>query len=125
MPDLFLPLLRLLPLAAGSDLQIYAVNGRMGQAIPPCHSDKDTYIAVQQGILRLICEDSERLLQPHESEFLPAGTEFRVEAMTDTRARLVLPAMAKLSFARPKGPSALPSPLQAWEPRTDLPQEFA
>lgn len=91
MPDVMMPLLQLLPIESGDDLKIFAINGRQGEGTPHLSCDHDSYLSVQQGMLRLQDADGDRLLQPHESALLPAGQPFQLIALTDTRARLVLP----------------------------------
>lgn len=98
--DVHLPRLQLLPIEAGVNLKIFAVNGRAGQIMPPCHCEQDIFFSVQQGLVRLNSEDGCRLLQPREGEFLPAGKVFHLEAVTDTRARLVMPTQTEICFER-------------------------
>ena len=101
MQEVYLPLLKLLPIDEGDDLKIYALNGRVGQVMPPCYCDKDAYFSVQQGQIRLDFEAGPRIMQAHESEFLPAGSVFQLESLTDSRAKLVMPVQASLSFDLP------------------------
>ncbi len=96
--DAYLPLLRLLPIETGQDLKLYALNGRTGQVMPPCCSDRDLFLSVQQGQLWLESTAGNRVLQARESEFLPAGTRFRLESLTDSRGRLIMPAEAQINF---------------------------
>lgn len=110
-----LPWLRLLPLEAGQDLRIYALNGRSGQRIPPCCSDRDVFLSVQQGLVQLDTAEGQRVLQSRESEFLPAGSVFRLESMTDSRARMIMPAATNLHFVSPEIPAGFES-LQGFKP---------
>lgn len=97
--DSTIPLLHLMPIEAGEQLKVYAVNLRRDQPLPPCHCDGDIYFSVQQGVVRIYAGQGTRMLQPRESEFLAAGQLFRLEALTDARAQLVMPAQARLVFA--------------------------
>lgn len=98
MPEMYLPLLKPLPIEQGKDLKVYALNGKLGQMLPPFHADTDAYLSIQQGVLKVFAPEGEHLLQAHEAELLHAGRVFYLEAMNDTRARLVLPQKAQLVF---------------------------
>lgn len=93
-----LPLLHMIQIEAGKQLKVYAVHFHCNQHLPACHCDGDAYFSVQQGVFRLNFSEGFRMLQPRDSEFLTAGKPFRIEALTDARAQLILPAQAELVF---------------------------
>lgn len=93
-----IPILHLMPIESGEQLKVYAVNFRHNQQLPSCYCDGDVYFSVQQGVVRLNAGAGARMLQARESEFLTAGQRFRLEALTDARAQLVMPAQAQLVF---------------------------
>lgn len=97
MHDVYLPILRLLPVESGQDLKIFALNGRIGQIVPPSCCDRDAWLSVQQGQLRLERDSGSVVLQAHEGALLAAGVPFQLESLTDTRARLVMPVASVLS----------------------------
>ena len=94
-----LPLLQLLPIETGDDLKLFAINGHVGQLMPECHCTRDSFLSVQQGVLRLEHEGLSRLLQTREGEFIPAGTAFRLNVFADCRAQLIMPATAELVYS--------------------------
>lgn len=88
--------LSLLPIESGSDLKIYAVHGHAGQRVSACRCDKDAHFSVQQGVMHLVVGDDSQFLQAHESSLLLGGSHFDLKALTDVRARLVMPSSALL-----------------------------